>query len=139
MDDGILLADRTGAGVSLVDMPDSLISTSRSHASRDGELWVLARTEAIPALESRVTLVIRAAAARERRFSIDFRGAAFVDGQFVSPADFADLLAIQIRMRPDATVTIDVDGTLESDVADIKKSLIEAGLAADRLTIHRLR
>lgn len=139
LDGGVLLADRTGAGVAVVDMPDSLLAASRSRASRDAELWALARSEAIPPLDTPVTLTFRAAAPVAHRYAVDFRGAATVDGRYASPADFADLLAIELRLRPADRLKIELDGTLESDVAGLRARLTEAGVGVDRLRFARRR
>jgi hypothetical protein len=133
--DGVLVADRSGAGIALVDMPDSLLSPSRSHASRDNDLWVVARTDAIPPVDTPVTLVIQAAAPRPQRFQVDFRGACFVDDRFVTVEDFADLLAIQLRLTPDP-VRIRAAGTLDSDLADLRRQLTAAGVPVEKLIIE---
>jgi hypothetical protein len=128
--DGTLAADRSGAGVALVSLSDSLLALSGGHSSRDVELWVAANTDAIPPEGTAVRLVLRPARPRPRSVRLDFRGAAFVDGRYVTPEDLADLLWLGRQLEPDSVQTIYVEGTLRSDVTRLEQTLRAGGLPA---------
>lgn len=126
---GGLAADRSGAGLALVDISESLIGLTRSHTSSDAGLWAACDTAVIPADDARVTLVLRPAKPRTRRYTVDWRGSPRVDDRLVTPADFADLIRIDRALRPDAVVTILVDPqTLLADERMLIASLERVGV-----------
>lgn len=130
--DGTLSADVTGAGIALVDFPDSLIALSRSHSSRNAELWVEANPAApgaaIPSEGTRVRLVLRPAKLRPRAVAIDFRGVTWVDGRYCSVAELADVIDLARRLNPAYVQEIAVGGALRSDELRLRRALLEAGL-----------
>lgn len=136
--DGTLAADLNGIGISIVDQAESLLCLSRSHSDRNEELWAVADGQNIPPLDTPVKLVFRAAQRRPRNYAIDFRGAAYVDGVYCEPADFSDLLRIDLALagdggagataaqpatRPAAALRIDARPALPADVARWKRWL----------------
>ena len=129
--DGTLAADHSGACVALVDQPDPLLAPSRSHSSRDVELWVEADTPAIPPSQTPVQLVLRPARPREHAMRVDFRGVLLVDGRFARPEDGADLISLARRLRPDYVQQIALDGTLPADARRLQILLTEAGVPSD--------
>jgi hypothetical protein len=128
--DGTLACDRSGVGVAVVDFGDSLICLSRSHTSQDAGLWLTANPETVPPEGTPVKLVIRAAVPRAQRVRVDFRGAAFVDGRYVSPADLADLILLARQLAPAYVQPITLEGTLRSDENRIRKALSGYGVPA---------
>jgi hypothetical protein len=131
LSDGTLSADRGGDGIAVVDKPESLLALSRNHVSRDAELWAAANSQAIPARQTRVRLVLRPAEARVYDVRVDFRGAAFVDGRFVHPEDLADLIKLARTLSPRCVQTIRMERTLRSDAACLRKRLRLAGVSGD--------
>jgi hypothetical protein len=131
--DGTLSADHSGEGIAVVDTPDSLLALSRSHVSRDAELWAQANTAAIPPLRTAVQIVLRPAKRRAYSVRLDFRGAAFVDERYAHPEDVADLIKLARLLSPDYVQRIRLEGTLQSDVARLPKTLAAAGVPADAL------
>jgi hypothetical protein len=129
--DDTLASDRSGVGVTLVDFGDSLLALSRPHSSQTGELWVVARTEAIPAVGTPVQLVLRPAKPRSHRVEIDFRGAVFVDGRYASPTDLADLLRLARQLDPQYVQGIALRGTLRTDVRRLQEELRAFGVTLD--------
>jgi hypothetical protein len=127
--DGTLSADRGGEGIAVVDQPNSLLALSRNHVSRNAELWAEANTDAIPPTGTAVQVVLRPAKTREYDARVDFRGAAFVDGRFVHPEDLADLIKLARRLSPDYVQPIHIDGTLQSDLAILRKRLLAADVS----------
>ncbi|TWT45426.1 hypothetical protein RAS1_18510 [Phycisphaerae bacterium RAS1] len=130
-EDATLLCDRSGVGVALVDFSDSLICLTRSHVSRDEELWADAHTAAIPPLKTPVTMVIRAARPLKHEVTVDFRGVAFVDGRFASTADLIDVIQLQRKLDPQRVQTVTFEGTLRSDRAALLGTLSAAGLKVE--------
>lgn len=126
-----LLCDRSGAGVALVDFADSLICLTRSHASRDEELWAQADSVAIPPLKTPVTMLLRPASPARYEITVDFRGAAFVNGRFAAVADLLDLLQLQRKLDPHRTPEIRFNGGLRSDQAELLALLRAAGVKAE--------
>jgi hypothetical protein len=59
LEDGAFQANIEGTVVTVVDFPSSLLSLGASHSSSDAELWLTALTEAIPAIGTPVTLILR--------------------------------------------------------------------------------
>lgn len=145
---GALLADKSGAGVALVDFDDSLIALSRSYTSRNSALWVAARTAEIPAVGTAVTMIIRAAAPKEPTapgrggssraadgqpaevldVRIDGLAQAYVNGRWCSDADLIDLLRLQQQMDPPRVTTIRARGLLSADKLALQRGLSTAGL-----------
>lgn len=132
--DGGLAADRSGAGVALVNMPDALLALTRSHTLADAELWTLANTRAIPPVGTPVRLVLRPATAQTRLAWIDERGDLYIDHRLRSPADFADLLKLNQQLTPGARQVVEVRGALRADVARIRRALSDAGAPAAAVT-----
>ena len=135
--DGSLAADASGAGVAVVDFADVLLAYSRHFDSHNEDLWVTANAAAIPPAGTPVTLVLRPAAAPSHRFALEGPGVCRVDGHFTAPEDFADLVYLQRRLKPDALVTVSVSGVLEADVAELAALLAGAGVPADALRWQR--
>lgn len=137
--DHTLSSDLSGAGMALVDQSDNLLSLSRDYSEANSDLWALANTAAIPPEGTPVRLLFRAAARRAHRFSLDFRGDARADGQFVSPADLADLLRINAQIAPGQAETIEVEGALKADVDRLKIRLGEQGVGDARVRFKTVR
>ncbi len=123
-----LAADISGAGIALVDFPDSLLSLTRGFSSRNELLWVVAEPAAIPALQTPVRVVLRPASARAHEVRIDLHGEAFVDGSLAEADELADLLLIARRQNPGQVQTIQLEGTLESDAQRWSELLARAGV-----------
>jgi len=133
MEDGSLAADRSGSGLAIVDDGDCLLALTRSHTSRNEELWALADAAAIPSLRTRVTLVLRAARPRSYAVAVDFRGTARVDGRYVADEDLADLIGLALRLDPAYVQKITCENSLRSDVAAVQRRLLLAGVPAAAL------
>jgi hypothetical protein len=65
LEDGAFQANIEGTVVTVVDFPSSLLSLGTPHSSSDSELWLTALTEAIPPIDTPVTLILRPAAAKD--------------------------------------------------------------------------
>jgi hypothetical protein len=126
--DGTLAAGHSGAGIAVVDFPDSLLSPSRARTSRNSELWVEANAEAIPPQGTPVQLSLRPARTRLMAVMLDFRGEPFVDGRFASLADLADLIRIARQLDPQYIQSVSVVGTLSSDVQRVQRELVSLGV-----------
>ena len=59
MEDGQFFADVDGTVVTVVNFNSSLLALPESHSESDAELWLVANTEAIPAVGTPVTLILR--------------------------------------------------------------------------------
>lgn len=129
--DKTLLADRTGAGLALVDFSDSLLALSRGHVSRDADLWVMANTPAIPPRQTKVQLVLRPARPRTYQVALDFRGAIFVDGRYAVVEDLVDLILLARRTNPAYVQTIATGRALRGDVARLERRLLGLGLSVE--------
>jgi hypothetical protein len=134
---GGLVADVSGAGVALVEMPDALLAQSRRHSSHNDELWAEARTAAVPAAGTRVTVLLRPAAAREYAVRLDFRGTLWVDGRAVSQADLADLVRVARRQRADYVQVVTVERALRADEARVVAALAALDLPAGAVRFVR--
>lgn len=130
--DGGLAAGRSGAGIAIVDMPDSLLALSRSYASVDTELWAVADTEQIPPAGTEVVVVLRPAAPRPLAIAIDFRGDVRVNGRWAMPADAVDQLLLAARLDPDRVFELRSDGALAADRDRFAGLLRSAGVAPSR-------
>ena len=63
LDDGRFAADLEGTVVCLVDFAAALVAVDAAHTASNDELWLAARTDHIPAVGTRCTLIFTAAAA----------------------------------------------------------------------------
>jgi hypothetical protein len=131
--DGKLAADRTGAGVALVDMPDSLLALAGSHSASSAELWVVANTPVLPEEGAEVWLTASAAAPREYDASLDFRGTLRLNGRPVSPREFSELVSLARRLAPGYRQTVRVEGALRADVESVANALRRCGVVDDAL------
>lgn len=61
MEDGTFAANYEGTIVTVVDFPSSLLSLPTSHSDSDDQLWLKANTAAIPAVGTRVVMLLRPA------------------------------------------------------------------------------
>ena len=61
MQDDRFAADVEGTTVTVVDFTSSLMALPNMHTSADAQLWLVANTEVIPPLGTRVTLILRPA------------------------------------------------------------------------------
>lgn len=129
--DGGLAAERSGAGIALVDMPDALLSPSRSRSSRDGDLWVVARSEAVPALDTPVTVVFTPARPHPLRIVVDHRGLASIDGQWIPDEDACDLIATAQQLDASSRISIELRGVLRSERAAWVQRLRSAGVDSE--------
>ncbi len=136
--DGTLSSDFTGVGIALVDFPDSLICLSSRHPSSLADLWVEARTDAIPPLATPVKLLLGPARPRRRSVVVDFRGQVLVEGRICSPADLADLIGLERQLDRDYVQIISVVGALRADQLRLSGELEAAGLSPDALRMVRL-
>lgn len=59
MEDGQFFADVDGTVVTVVNFNSSLLTLPESHSESNAELWLAANTEAIPAVGTPVTLILR--------------------------------------------------------------------------------
>jgi hypothetical protein len=135
--DDRLAADLSGAGIALVDFPDSLLSLTRGLSSRNELLWAAAEPASIPGLQTEVHVVLRAASATAHAVRIDFRGEAFVDGALAEPDDLIDLILVARRLDADYVQAIQLEGTLESDAQRWSELLARAGLPSGAIRFER--
>ncbi len=126
--DGTLAADASGAGVALVDFPDSLLCLSRGHSSAGPELWVAADSAAIPPVDTPVRMALRPAAARSYEVRLDFLGTIRIAGRYCAADELADLLLLNRQLDPAYEQEIVTQRTLRSDVRHVRDSLRRAGL-----------
>lgn len=131
---GGLAAGHSGAGVAIVDMPDSLLALSRSHVSSDADLWAVADPEQVPAPGTEVVVVLRPATALPLDVSIDFRGDLTVNGRAATVADVVDLVSLSLKLDQSTSVVIKCDGAMRAD----RETLVEA-LRAGGIDISRCR
>lgn len=123
LEQGGLAADRSGAGIAIVDFGDSLLSLPRSRPSRNTELWALANPGRVPPRDTPILVRLAPARPRQHRFSLDFRGDLRVDDQIIARDDFFELLQLQRRLST-TPVNIDTSAALQ---ADIRRVLEESG------------
>ena len=133
--DGGLAADRTGEGVAVVDMPNSLLALSRHHSSSNTELWLEADAAAIPADVSEVRVILAPAQPRTYRVSFDFRGVIFIDGRYAEPADLAGFILLNLKLDPDYVQKIELDDVMRSDLKNIIKVLRDEGVSESAIEI----
>ena len=131
--DGGLAADRTGEGLAVVDMPNCLLALSRSHVSRNDDLWAEANTAAIPPVHTKVRVILTPVAPRTPNISVDFRGAIEIDGRFADAADLADVLLLNCRMNPDSPPEIKTKGVLQADLDNLRNKLLGLGVPVTAL------
>jgi hypothetical protein len=134
--DGMLVADRTGEGAAVVDMPSSLLALARNYSSSNAELWLEADAAAIPPVNTRVRVILAPARPRTYKVSIDFRGAVFIDGRHADPAELADVIALNRRLDPECVQTIESDAAIESDLRRLSQVLRDAGVPASAFDIR---
>ncbi len=125
--DGLVCAT-TGAGVALVDFPESLISFSSRHSSHNSELWCLARTAAIPALDTRVTMIIRAAQPLHLDVKLTPLGTLTINDHYVTHTEAANLIRLTQRLTPNRPVPIAAAGALVTDIVRLRGTLRAAGV-----------
>lgn len=130
---GGLAAGQSGAGVAIVDMPDSLLALTRSYASSDNDLWAVANSEVIPPPDTPVVVEFRPAEPHALRISMDFRGTIRVDGQIATMADAVDLISLALRSDQNAISSVEVYEALHADRARLTAALITAGVPSNRV------
>lgn len=128
--DGSLAADRTGAGVALVDIPEALLVLPSSYSRQDSALWCGARTRAIPPLRTRVRVVFGAAAYCEPELRVDFRGAAYVNDRYCTARELVAALRLARSGDGEGAIPIRFEGTLGSDRRELLSQLRSAGIRA---------
>ncbi|MGE0479090.1 MAG: YdjY domain-containing protein [Phycisphaerae bacterium] len=126
-------ADHSGAGVALVDFDDSLIALSQELASRDADLWALAETAAIPPLDTRVELVVRAARPARISVEVDRRGDLRLNGRVEPFEAVLDALRLAHQLAPAEQLEIRTDGALRADAAQLRQRLLSAGVPPECL------
>ena len=136
--DGGLVADASGRGIALVDFPENLLSLSRSHVSDDADLWAEARTATIPPSGTKVEVVIRPARPRTHAATLDFRGDLYLDGRYIPPTDFADIVMLEHRLAPTAVQEIRIEAALESDVRRVRTLLTALGVDPRAIGFKRM-
>lgn len=138
-----VLAEETGAGVALVDMPDALLSLSRSMPDRNADLWAAARSEAIPPIGTPVTVLFRAAEKRSLSARVDPRGVVWLSApprepQLASVDDLAEKVRLSATMDASAIVEISLDaGVLHSDERRLRRELVLLGVREESVRITR--
>jgi hypothetical protein len=133
--DGTLAADRSGVGLALVDFSDSLLALSRGHSSRTEELWVAARSEAIPPAGTGVQLVFQAATPRDLRITCDFRGELYLDGRFAPLPDVADQLRLARQLEPQRVQPIACGPLLQADRRRLRRALADCGVPPESVRL----
>jgi hypothetical protein len=126
--DHVLASDRSGAGIALVDFPDSLLSLTRSFPSRNTALWAAAASDRIPALDTPVELLLSPARVRSFDLRLDMRGAILIDGRVRQFADLADTVALQRRLSPTEPLLIRVQGAAAEDERALRARLSVLGV-----------
>ncbi len=126
--DGGLEAEASGRVIALVDFSENLLTLSRGHISRDADLWAEANEPAIPPRRTPVTVLLAPARHRPRSAEMDFRGDLHLDGRYVTPEDFADVVLLERRLSPEYVQQVAVRGALASDVARVQAALESLGL-----------
>lgn len=135
--DGVLWADVSGAGAALVQMPECLISVSRVLSDLEGDLWAIANTAALPPPGTPVEMIVKAAEAPAVEATLDFRGdLRLAGGRYCSVADFADLVDLRRRQKPEDVALVRVDGAMPSDVERLKRGLKAAGLGEGAVRVE---
>ena len=130
--DGTLAADRTGAAITLVDFPESLLGLPAVHSSSNAELWARTNTAAIPPLDTPVTLILAPARVSSPTVDVDFRGVATIDGRYIDRAPLADRLRLALAVGGEPP-TIRLHGTLQSDEAALRAELAAADASPEKL------
>lgn len=139
LEDGTLMADRSGVGVALVDFADALISYSRRYPSNLAKLWAEVYEPRVPPLGTEVTMIITAARPRPLAVRVDAMGLVWVNTRYATPADLADLLRGAGRLSPDSgLVEIVLDGTLVADETVLRRILAESDVTDEMVRWRRI-
>ena len=129
--DGSLAADASGAGVALVDFPDSLLCLSRGRSNADAELWVGADPAAIPPVGTPVRMVLRPAVVQRYDVTLDYLGTLRLAGCYCPVDELADLLRLNRQLDGAYVQEIATQRALRSDVRRVEDGLRRAGQPAD--------
>lgn len=134
--DKMLLCDRSGAALAVVDQADSLLSLSRNFDNADAELWSAANTERIPPIGTAVQLLLSAARPLPGFDArVDHLGELHVDQRIAAPADLADLILLARRIEPRRVQKIRFDGTLRSDRRRFLAALRASGVGEETISV----
>ncbi len=133
--EGGILADEDGTVATVVDFDGSIICLSELHPSDYSQLWIAARTKAVPQLDMPCTLIVRAAALR---LSMDRFGRITLDRRQLDPDAVVKEVRRYLKGRADGLVIILVAPTaLKADVDALRQHLRKAGIADKAVEIHR--
>lgn len=124
--DGRVAAEISGAGAALVDMPDAVLSLSRSHSERNSEAWATARGEATPPAGTSVTLVLSAAQPMKVIAQMDERGLIWCNRRLIDADDLADLIDLSRRIDKSAVATVQLETPLLCEETRLRRTLASA-------------
>jgi hypothetical protein len=128
LEGGRIAAQASGAGVSIVDMPDALLVPLRAQSSAAAELWAVVRAEAVPKVGTPVTVCFRPATLRQRRAELDFRGDLRLDGRITPLPEFLEFVQANRRISGTYVCRVEAAAALRADVFRFTAALRQAGL-----------
>jgi len=132
---GGVLADEDGTVATVVDFDGSVICLSETHSSDNTQLWLAARTDRIPPINTPCTLLIRAA---DFTIDIDRFGRFMLWGKQFDLDTLSDRVATYLRTTPGGKVRVRVSPTTPpSDLKTLHKRLRSLGAAEGSIIEQR--
>lgn len=133
--EGGILADEDGTVITTVDFDGSIVTLSTHHPRDYSQLWIEARPEAIPPMDTPCTVIVRAAGLR---LVMDRFGRLFCRGERLDEAGLAGLVRNHLERMPGGAIDVEVAPTaLRADVERLRSRLKALGVGPDRVRINR--
>ncbi len=133
--EGGILADEDGTVITTVDFAGSIVTLSTHHPRDYSQLWIEARPDAIPPLDTPCTVIVRGA---RLRLIMDRFGRLFGRSERLDESGLAELVERYVEESPRGEVEVDVAATaLQADVERLKARLKGLGVDDGRVRVRR--
>lgn len=130
-----LAADLEGTILCLVDFESALIAPAALHTADNEQLWVLANTDAIPEVQTPVTLILTPAVYRIE-IDVSPTGGLLRENGLVPPDEIAQQWKLRSTRMPDVRVSLHPRPDAPADATSkASASLARAGVPTDKIEV----
>ncbi|MCH8250963.1 MAG: hypothetical protein IID36_00770 [Planctomycetes bacterium] len=137
----VFAADVEGTVICVVDFATALIGIGALHSADDADLWLVARTKAIPPVGTRCTLLIRSAEPMPLPVSVGVDGRMRYGDKVVSAAEVAAIVEQKNGPRGDAggrgVILTRGKGVSATAAREAIGKLVRAGIDRQRIEIRQ--
>jgi hypothetical protein len=104
--------------VTVVDFADALLALPEFHSADNTQLWLAARTNAIPPVDTQCTLILRPAAKRIERIMLDRSGRLTVAGKVVTKTQLRARLIKELNAGRRPSIELGIETDVSSELLD---------------------